>query len=205
MQKLTPRYKRFVEEYLVDLDGTNAAIRAGYSAKSAASKGSQLLTIVNIKTAIAEAKDKRSERTEITQDMVVQELARLAFTDMADYTTWGPLGVRMIASERLPKGATRAVSEVSETITKEGSTVKFKLHDKKGSLELLGKHLGMFSDKYEDHSTNILINGDDPQIVIARIFATMSGRVDGSSNGHTNPDGVPEDASLPENGAGGSS
>ena len=115
----------------------------------------------------------------------------------------------------LSEGASRAVAEVVETrntfTNKDGSSserviVKFKLHDKKGALELLGKHLGMFSDKYEDNRNQIFINGDDPQAVIDKIFATMSARggVDGSSNGHALTDGIPEDEGRPEAGTGGS-
>lgn len=81
---LSPKQARFVEEYLVDLNATQAAIRAGYSAKTASQAGERLLRKVEIATAVQEAKAKRSERTEITQDMVLQRWWQLANVDMND-------------------------------------------------------------------------------------------------------------------------
>jgi phage terminase small subunit len=142
---------RFVEEYLLDLHATKAAIRAGYSPRSAQVTSSRLLDIPAIQQAIDRAIAKRSKRTEITQDMVVQELAKLAFADMADYVTWGPDGVTVRDLDDLPEGASRAVAEV--TNTKRGGRVK--LHDKKGALDSLAKHLGMFIERKE-----IALKGD---------------------------------------------
>ena len=82
--KLTAKQARFVEEYLVDLNATRAAIRAGYSEKTAAAVGCENLTKPNIADALAEAFSARSQRTEITQDMVVAELAGIAFTEVPE-------------------------------------------------------------------------------------------------------------------------
>ncbi len=71
---LTPRQARFVEEYLLDLNATQAAIRAGYSKKTANEQGARLLAKVSVRKAVAEARQARSERTEITQDEVIQGL-----------------------------------------------------------------------------------------------------------------------------------
>ncbi len=71
---LTPKQARFVEEYLVDLNATQAAIRAGYSAKTAYSQGERLLRNVEVAAAVAEAKPARSERTKINQDWVIERL-----------------------------------------------------------------------------------------------------------------------------------
>lgn len=81
---LTPKQARFVEEYLVDLNATQSAIRAGYSAKTAGQAGERLLRNVEIAAALQEAQAKRSERTEITQDMVLQRWWQLANVDMND-------------------------------------------------------------------------------------------------------------------------
>ena len=84
---LTPKQSRFVEEYLVDLNATQAAIRAGYSKRSARIQGHENLTKPHIEAAISAAQQARSKRTEITQDMVVRELGMLAFSNMGDYMT----------------------------------------------------------------------------------------------------------------------
>lgn len=137
---------RFVQEYLIDMNATRAAIRAGYSEKTAYSQGQRLLKNVEIQAALQKAMTKRSERTQVTQDQVVAELARIAFADMSAYATWGEDGVTLEGSEDMMPNQTAVVGEVSETRTKDGGTIRFKLHDKTRALELLGRHLAMFTD-----------------------------------------------------------
>ena len=84
MAKLTEKQQRFVDEYLIDLNATQAAIRAGYSAKTADVQGSRMLGNVKVQQAIAEAMAKRSKRTGVNQDRVVLELAKIAFVKMTD-------------------------------------------------------------------------------------------------------------------------
>lgn len=79
---LTHRQQRFVDEYLIDLNATQAAIRAGYSEKTAYSMGQRLLKNVEIQAAIQKAMQKRSQRVDITADRVLTELAKLAFFDI---------------------------------------------------------------------------------------------------------------------------
>ena len=146
MSDLTPKQARFVEEYLIDLNATQAAIRAGYSKKTAGQVGFENLKKPEIQKAVTEAMAARSERTEIDQDEVLREIHRLGFSNIADYVEWGPDGVRLKESANMSDEALRCILEVSETKTDKGGTVKFKLHDKKGSLELLGRHLGLFKD-----------------------------------------------------------
>jgi phage terminase small subunit len=141
--------QRFVEEYLIDLNATQAAIRAGYSAKTARSIGQENLTIPDIQNAIDAALAERAKKTEITADRVVQELARIAFVDFRQVTSWGPDGVRLLSSDELSDDEAAIVSEVSETTTETGGSLKVKRYDKLKALELLGRHLGMFIDKKE--------------------------------------------------------
>ena len=84
MAKLTEKQQRFVEEYLVDLNATQAAIRAGYSVKTADVQGSRMLGNVKVQSAIGEAMALRSRRTGINQDRVVLELAKIAFVKITD-------------------------------------------------------------------------------------------------------------------------
>ena len=81
LAKLTNKQSRFVEEYLIDLNATQAAIRAGYSEKTARSQGQRLLTNVDIQERFKGQIEQRSERTEITADRVIQALADIAYTD----------------------------------------------------------------------------------------------------------------------------
>jgi phage terminase small subunit len=148
-KKLTPKQQRFVEEYLIDLNATQAAIRAGYSAKTAGQIGEKLLKKVEIAAAVAEAKKARSARTEITADRVLHELAAIAFLDPAKVFT--PTGeVRSLGD--MDESVRRAIASV-ETFTSsdEGEAVntvrKVKMADKLRALELLGKHLQLWVER----------------------------------------------------------
>jgi len=89
-QALTPQEAEFTRQYLVDLNATHAAIRAGYSAKSARSQGCRLLTRRNIEAAIAKLQEERNARTRVTADRVVLQLARIAFAEMRQFVRWRP-------------------------------------------------------------------------------------------------------------------
>lgn len=148
-RKLTPKQQRFVDEYLVDLNATQAAIRAGYSPKRADAIGHENLRKPEIAAAIAERMKAREQRTEITQDKVVKELGRVAFGDPRKVMSWGPNGVKLKDSAELTDDDAAFVSEVSETTTEHGGSRKLKTNDKLKALELLGRHLGMFKEKVE--------------------------------------------------------
>lgn len=146
---MTPKQQRFVDEYLIDLNATQAAIRAGYSKHTAKSIGQENLTKPDIAHAIAEAQQERSERTQITQDSVLRELALIGFANAGDYFDWGPDGIRVRDKDGLTREQQAVVAEVSETKTEHGGTVRVKLHDKRGALVDCGRHLGMFKDVHE--------------------------------------------------------
>ena len=143
---LTPKQTRFIEEFLLDLNATAAAIRAGYSKRTAKQKAWKLRETPEIKAAITAAIEARSERTEITADQVLEELAKIGFANSGDFFEWGPDGIKVKPQADLTSEQQAAVAEVSETKTKEGGTVKVKLHDKVGALDKIGRHLGMFTD-----------------------------------------------------------
>ncbi|GAB6170072.1 terminase small subunit [Clostridium carnis] len=150
MAKLTPKQERFVEEYLIDLNATQAAIRAGYSAKTANEQGSRLLTNVSIRTCIDEAMAERSKRTGVNADRVLIELARLGFVNATDVINMDTATVKSNAN----RDDTAAIAAVKvKTIPTEGggeiTEREIKLYDKTKNLELIGKHLGMFKDKLE--------------------------------------------------------
>lgn len=161
---LTDKQRRFVDEYLVDLNATQAAIRAGYSVKTAGQIGEQNLRKLEIAAAVQEAQAIRAKRTEITQDMVLRELAKIGFSDIRKIVRWGKTELRVTDSDTDEEGVTEtyhglalvgaddidddtaaAISEISEG--REG--LKVKLHDKRGALVDIGRHLGMFPSKVE--------------------------------------------------------
>lgn len=158
---LTAKQSRFVEEYLIDLNATQAAIRAGYSAKTAGAVGFENLKKPEIAEAIATKRGELSTRTEVTVDRIVTELARIGFYDPADYAAIthvsGPIDI-----PSLPEHVRRAI--VGWEWDKNGNFT-LKLGDKLSALDKLGKHLGMFTDKVE-HSgaVNIVIDGDDAKL-----------------------------------------
>lgn len=145
---LTAKQARFVEEYLVDLNASAAARRAGYSERVSSVIGFENLTKPEIQAAIEAAKRERSARTGITADRVIAEIAKIAFADPRKVMTWGPGGVELKDSETLTDADAAIVSEVSESISQSGSSIKVKLHSKLDALEKLAKHIGVYeSDK----------------------------------------------------------
>jgi phage terminase small subunit len=152
LRPLTPRQDRFVAEYLVDLNATQAAIRAGFSAKNADVTGPRLLGNVGIAEAIAKGKEERNRRTGITADRVLEELALLAFSDVTHYAE-GDNGAVELARDA-PGGATRALQSVKrkKVTDKDGNVteeIEFRMWDKPGPLKLAGRHVGLFPDKIE--------------------------------------------------------
>lgn len=147
MGKLTPKQNAFVQEYLVDLNATQAAIRAGYKSKTARQIAAQNLSKLNIQTAIEEGMKEREKRTEVTQDMVIQQLAKIAFLDIKDVVTWAEgQGIKIRDSDEVDG---TVLTEVSETLSEGGWTKKVKMSDRMRAIEMLGRHLGMFKDRVE--------------------------------------------------------
>lgn len=147
MAKLTPKQKRFVAEYLVDLNATQAAIRAGYSEKRASEIGYQLLQKTTVQAETRKAMADREERTGVTQDWVVQELYKIAHADRGGIAkvVGGGRAVELTDTDELDAEQRAALVGVEET--KFG--IKVTTCDKLKALELLGRHLGMFTDKVE--------------------------------------------------------
>ena len=143
---LNAKQSRFVDEYLIDLNATQAAKRAGYSEKTAEVIGAQLLKKTLVKHAVEQAIALRSARTGITQERILEELRRIAFSDKRRLTSWGADGVRLRDCDELADEDAAAVSEISETVTQHGGSLRIKTHDKVKALELLGRHIGMFGD-----------------------------------------------------------
>lgn len=140
---MTGKQKRFIEEYLIDLNATQAAIRAGYSPDTAKQIGNENLTKPDLRARIDQEMAKRSSRTGISQDRVIRELARIAFVNPADMINMKDATLKEEATE----DDTAAVLSVKvKTFGEDGIEREIKMADKLKALELLGKHLGMFQN-----------------------------------------------------------
>ena len=147
---MTKKQKRFIEEYLIDLNATQAAIRAGYSPDTAKSIGSEYLTKPDIKAQIAKAMAERSRRTGVNADRVVMGLAKIAFVNANDVIDPKTATIKEGA---LPEDTAAIQSVKVKTFGEDGLEREIKMADKLKALELLGKHLGMFRDKLEVSGT----------------------------------------------------
>ncbi len=152
MAKLTDKQRRFCEEYLIDLNATQAAIRAGYKANRKNTYeviGYQLLHKTSVSAEIKKEMAERSKRTGINQDRVIRELARIAFINPEDVINPKDASVREGADE----DDTACIQSVKVKVTKgnKGTITEreVRLCDKIKAIELLGRHLGMFNDRLE--------------------------------------------------------
>lgn len=165
MAKLTAKQQRFVDEYLIDLNATQAYIRAGYkNYDSAGVEANKTLNNPKIRKAIDEAMAERSKRTGINQDRVLQELAKLAFVNAADVID---VNTATVLPDAKPEDLACIASVKVKKTTKGKNTIEereVRFYDKKDSLVQLGKHLGMFKDRVEldaDMELNISIDYGD--------------------------------------------
>lgn len=145
---LTPKQKIFADEYLIDLNATRA-YKAAYPKvkkdETAAQAGSRMLRNVKVADYIQKRMDERSQRTEITQDRVLQELAKIGFSTITDFVTIEGHYVKIKQTAEMPQDKLGVIAGI-----KEGANgIEIKLNDKEKALELIGRHLGMFKDKLE--------------------------------------------------------
>lgn len=161
MAKLTEKQQRFVDEYLIDLNATQAAIRAGYSVKTADAIGCENLTKPNIQQAIAEKMAERSKRTGVNQDRVVLELAKIAFVKLTDVID-NQGRIKDTATEDDLACIESMKYKKSDSDTGASIEREVKISPKLKALELLGKHLGMWNDKLDVNIAQpIVISGSD--------------------------------------------
>lgn len=152
LQPLTRRQALFVAEYLVDLNATQAAIRAGYSGPTANPVGGQLVHRKNIKAAIEVAQAQRLARVNMTADSVLEEMALLAKSNIEHYVIDDFGNVTL--AEGAPAGAMAAIASIKKKVRhgRDGSItyeVDLKLWDKPTPLKLMGRHVGLFVERME--------------------------------------------------------
>jgi len=147
--KLTPKQERFITEYLVDLNATQAAIRAGYSVKTAGSIGKENLQKPQIQEELTKARKKQQARTEITADRVLKEISRIALLDPRRLfdDDGSPLDISALDDDTAAAIAgldvVQEIDRGSEDVTT--YTKKYKMADKLRALEMLCRHLGLYS------------------------------------------------------------
>jgi phage terminase small subunit len=173
---LNNKQRRFVDEYMIDLDAKKAAVRAGYAKKSAQQSGSRLLRLPAVKSALDAAMEDRSRRTRIIQDQVIEELAAIAFCDPAEIATTAFRGPADIA--RLPERARRLIAAWGYDAR---GHFMVKLHPKLPALEALARHLGLFVDRKRVDMTARLTPASEPLDATARWLEEVLGDASSAS------------------------
>lgn len=161
--KLTPKQIKFIDEYLIDLNATQAATCAGYSKKTAQRIGSENLSKPLLQEEIQKRRNKLQNKCEITQEMVLRELASIAFASGADFAKvvqrGDSISVEMTPTDSIPTDKRAAIAGIKRGMY----GIEVKLHDKVRALEMLGKYLGLFdgSGGQEKSDNNLFeaING----------------------------------------------
>ena len=148
-KKITDQQRSFVEHYTLSFDATKAARQAGYSDKTAGQLGYQLLQNPSIRDEIDKIIEKNAKRHSELRFRVIRELARIGFANIKDFGTFDKNGFHVHSSDDLEDELTAAIQEFHVTETDKSRSVKFKLASKEKALEMLGRHLGMFSDRIE--------------------------------------------------------
>ncbi len=157
MARNNSRHDRFCREYIKDLNGTRAAIAAGYAKKSAKAAASRLLTNVNVQALLAKLTKKHADKLDLSAEKVLAELSRMGFSNMLDYIKVTEEGDAYVDLSSLTQKQAAAIHEVTVDEYVEGKgkharkvkRTKLKLVDKIRSLELLGKHLKLFTERVE--------------------------------------------------------
>ena len=141
---LTNKQIKFCHEYILDLNATQAAIRAGYSKNTARFIACENLTKPNIQQKLAELQAETAKRNQVTVDMIIEELKELGFSNIADFMHDG----KMLPLAEVAKNKLKAVSQVKLTRSVNGNDkreiIEFKLYDKLSALDKLARHCGFY-------------------------------------------------------------
>lgn len=163
--RLTKRNELFCREYLIDLNGKEAAIRAGYKPDNAKVVASMMLARPEIRFRIAKLQESTFERLDLTAQRVLYELACIAFTNAQDFTTVGPDGEPQLDMAKMSRDQWAAIAEYTEDATggqNDGERKlivrrKIKSHDKVAALGMLGKYFKLFTEKVEHSFSDEII------------------------------------------------
>ena len=192
ISKLEPKQAAFCREYIVDFNGADAARRAGYSEKTAKEQATRLLTKVHIQAEIQRLVEKALKRNDITVDRVLQEMARLSFTDPRKFFT-DDGAIKNIKDLNDDEAAALSALEVDELFegvgrNKEqvGFAKKIKFWDKKGALELLGKYLGIFEKDNRQTNPTIVVPTSVEALTFEQLLQLAGAGKSGNESTHGN-------------------
>jgi phage terminase small subunit len=157
------RDERFAREYVIDLNGEQAAIRAGYAPKSAKVTASRLLTKANVKARIAELAKQHADKLNLKAENVLRELSLMGFSNMMNYVKVNAEGDASIDLSALTRDQTAAIQEITVEETGKVTRTKLKLADKLEALELLGRHLKLFDQAGQAGAEGQVILVDIPR------------------------------------------
>lgn len=194
IERVTPKERLFAHEYGVDLNATQAAIRAGYAPRSADVTAARLLGKASVRQLVESIERKRLAKADITAERVLNEVAAIAFASPRDVAKWGPWGITLVDSEQLTAEAAAAIESVQidqkwdilAPGNEETATVfaenkqKFKMHSKTTALQMLMRHLGIAGDTpagntYNDNRTQVIdLSGLTDDQLRARIAAARA-------------------------------
>jgi phage terminase small subunit len=197
---LTPKQRLFVQEYLIDLNATQAAVRAGYSPKTAAEQGHQLLQKTSIREAVEGAMAERSQRLQITQDWVLMRLVRLADYNLRDFANLATVkrifetkgGDVMEDEVQVVQLNEDFDGTIAKALSQDKDGIKLEMPDRLKALELIGKHIGLFGDPHKRRVDEERLKMEQQRLEIERDKAKQAGGGDGG-DGVTLVDDIGED------------
>jgi len=162
-KELTPKQERFCREYVIDLNGLQAALRCNYSKKTAQQQASRLLLNVKVQEFIKQLQDNANNKLEIKQEYVLSEILKISHCNIQDYIK---AGFEIEDIVNLKRDQAAAIESIQVTTTIRGSgenmstekVVKFKLYDKIKALDMLSKHTGIFEKDNEQARASVIFN-----------------------------------------------
>ena len=177
--ELSAKRQRFIEEYLIDLNGKQAAIRAGYTPASASVTASRLLANDNVKNEVARRQAHFSEKLCINTENVINELANIAFGNLGDFISIDrDGGLRLVKDAFLDREKTAALSNVVAEIKADGSqTIRLTAANKTAALMGLSRHLGLFDQKSRPSKVEDLAVPSDRERALAVLALLLKAQV----------------------------
>ncbi len=180
MARMNSRHEVFAREYVKDLNGTRAAIAAGYAKKSAHVTASQLLRNPKVQAMVASLTKNHADKLDLDAEKVLSELSRMGFSNILDYVKVTKEGDAYVDLSNLTREQVAAIQEITVDEHMEGKgkdarkvkRTRLKLVDKIRSLDLLGRHIKLFTDRIEVRG----LDGLPDMIAAARKRANMRGR-----------------------------
>jgi phage terminase small subunit len=172
---LDRQHQRFVEALLTSASASAAYTRVYETTGNAAESGaSRLLRDPRIQTALAERRAILAERTNVSVARVLEEYARLAFSSMRTFSTWGPDGITLVDDATLSEDDARCVAEIGQTVSRDGGSLRIKLHDKKGALDKLAEFMGIDAAMVRKLYPGFDATGLDAEERRTRVFSILT-------------------------------